>query len=211
MPPEKAAKKTAHKAARKAAKHPAKAAKKAAKKGASRHSDLRRAFEHLGRIEILDTLLASSTPAPLTTVVELARQQLTGGLDRTAAELLRAAEHLSFAALEAAGSPAEVSPALETAIAAEFEHLLARTADHRAPDHGSNARRTSKPSAGRNSKPADPLETLIPTLVKQAHAAHQARRFRVALELARAAEALAHLDLSGPIRLAAPVPRRTLR
>jgi hypothetical protein len=132
-------------------------------------------------------------------VVELARQQLTAGADLSAAELLRAAEHLSFAALEATNQPAEVSSGLEGAITAELLHLLTRAADHPGGKRPAGARAV-----------AHPVAALLPPLIEEARAAYQARTFRVALELARAAEALARVELTGPARLTASARSRRL-
>ena len=77
---------------------PKKAAKKVAKK-AAKHADpkhheardLRRAYEHLGRIESLQRAVTSGLQEGVATLVALAQQQLKGGNARNSAELLRAA------------------------------------------------------------------------------------------------------------------------
>ena len=63
----------------------------------------------------------------------LAEQQLSAGYARDAANLLRAAEHICFAALapeDRPGTVPMVSPDLKGAIAAELNHLMRRAEDH---------------------------------------------------------------------------------
>jgi hypothetical protein len=168
--------------AKKAAK---KSAKKAAKKAAHHHPshDLRRAYEHLGRIETLE-----SAPNSVSTLAALAQQELASGHGKSSADLLRAAEHLSFAALAPEGADTRVSPDLKAAIAAEYDHLLRRAADH-----------WSEPA------PRHPaVASLYPATLKQAQTAFKSAAYRQALELARAAEALAHITRQGPAKLPAP-------
>lgn len=179
--------------AKKAAKAAKKVAKKAAKK-AAKHTparDLRRAYEHLGRIEVLD-LLAEDKLDDISTTVGAAQAELAAGNAGNGAELLRAAEHLAFASLALRDSPARLSPELERAVTEEFEHLL-----RRAEANGPGKRRIE-----RNSKATgrDPLMRLVPATIAQARAAFKERAFRRALELARAAEALTHVEPT-PARL----------
>jgi hypothetical protein len=173
--------------AKKAAK---KSAKKAAKKAAHHHPshDLRRAYEHLGRIETLESALNPAAANSVSTLAALAQQELASGHGKSSADLLRAAEHLSFAALAPEGADTRVSPDLKAAIAAEYDHLLRRAADH-----------WSEPA------PRHPaVASLYPATLKQAQTAFKSAAYRQALELARAAEALAHITRQGPAKLPAP-------
>src|SRR5579864_4833167 len=87
--------------------------------------DLRRAYESLGRIDILEGALAGSPFCDVSALAALAQQELAANRPHDAAELLRAAEHLSFAALApyAAGCPTRISAELKTAVTAEFDHI----------------------------------------------------------------------------------------
>ena len=62
--------------------------------------DVLRAYEHLGRIDILEGGLAGSSYVDVNALANLAQQQLDSSRAENAAILLRAAEHISFAALE---------------------------------------------------------------------------------------------------------------
>ncbi len=167
MPAKKAAKKVASKAAKKAPHH-------------HPSRDLRRAYEHLGRIEILEGALVGSAYVEVSSLANLAEQQLVSGHAKNAADLLRAAEHISFAALapheSSTGTP-RVSAELKAAIAGEIDHLRQRAEDHWA--EGDDDRRV--------------LEGLYSRTLKQARMAYARGMYRPALELARAAEALAHV------------------
>jgi hypothetical protein len=166
---------TAKKAAKKVAN---KAAKKVAKK-AAKHvpgHDLRRAYEHLGRIEILDQMLGPRSPLDIAAVVTLARQELAAEAHRNAADLLRAAEHMSFAALSPDEPAATVSSELERAVRSEFERLFARAEAQEAM--------------------AGPIGDVLTTTLDAARGAFDGGFFRPALELARAAEALTHVEPS---------------
>jgi len=100
---------------------PKKAAKKAVKHHDLKHQeakDLRRAYEHLGRVEILQRALQQTHVEHVSTLAALAEQELQSGHIKDAADLLRAAEHLSFAALAGdSAKVADVSKDLENAIA----------------------------------------------------------------------------------------------
>ena len=191
MPPRKAAKK----AAKKTARHPA-----------HPHSahHIRRAYEHLGRIEVLEGALAGSSFRDVTALAALAQQQLLAGHAREAADLLRAAEHLSFAALAphdiARAANTRVSPDLKAAIAAEFEHLLDRARQHREEAHWNpqNVPRNSPPNASSLT-----LSALYARILEQAQRAYAAAAYRPALELARAAEAICHVSADNLLSLVA--------
>jgi hypothetical protein len=93
-------------------------AKKAAKKAAKSFEEksgkeLRRAYEHTSRVEILQRLLPPGTADAIATLVAYACRELDGKKNREAADLLRASEHLSFAALALPGQAnAPLSPEL---------------------------------------------------------------------------------------------------
>ena len=139
-------------------------------KAAGKH--LRRAFEHLGRVEALQTLTQSEA---ITTLVRLAQTSVDRTDARPAADLLRAAEHLSFAAVAAESkSSSTLSADLEEAVRREFRKLLERAEDHEL-------------AIGTT------LDRLLRQSVEDARKAFEDGSFRQALELARAAEALASL------------------
>ena len=162
-------------------------AKKAAKKAAKKHAhhrpahDLRRAYEHLGRIDVLEGALAGSPFSDVTMLVNSAQQQLAAGHHKDAADLLRAAEHISFAALapKDGGDFGRVPPDLKTAIADELNHLSRRAEE--LWDNVETPRRGT-------------LATLYARTLEQAHRAFVRGAYQPALELARAAEAIAHVE-----------------
>ncbi len=139
-------------------------------KGAGKH--LRRAFEHLGRVEALQTLTQSDS---ITTLVRLAQASIDHDVARPAADLLRAAEHLSFAAVVAQSrSSSSLSADLEEAVRREFRKLLEHAEEHEL-------------ALGTT------LDRLLRQSVEDARKAFEDGSFRQALELARAAEALASI------------------
>ena len=111
-----------------------KAAKKAPKKGPKHHDhhhgkDLRRAYEHLGRVEILRGSLKAADEIHL--LATEAQVRLKAGQTKDGADLLRAAEHLAFAQLAKTGRAAEqISAQLKEAVTEQFEHLTERADDH---------------------------------------------------------------------------------
>jgi len=168
-----------------------KTAKIAGGKSAHRSThDLRRAYEHLGRIEILEGALVGSPFCEVTALANLAQQQLAAGGAREAADLLRAAEHLTFAALaphSISGTvDAGVSSGLKAAIATEFEQLLhcAQQRKKQAPRDSEQAKKDVAAS------PYPTLSTVYNSTLEHARSAFAAAAYRKALELARAAEAL---------------------
>ena len=139
-------------------------------KGAGKH--LRRAFEHLGRVEALQTLTQADS---ITTLVRLAQASIDHDVARPAADLLRAAEHLSFAAVAAQSkSSGSLSADLEEAVRHEFRKLLEHAEDHEL-------------AIGTT------LDRLLRQSVEDARKAFEDGNFRRALELARAAESLASI------------------
>lgn len=186
MPAKKAAKKTA---------------KKTAKKLAHRHAahDLRRAYEHLGRVDILEGALAGTHFRFVSALADLAQQRLAQGHERDAADLLRAAEHICFAALAPVDRPTAVplvSIELRAAIADEVNHLLRRSQEHwiKADDEA----------------PHPTIASIYTAAVDQARVAFSSAAYRPALELARAAEALAHIAVRSGGRLSAGKPAHRL-
>ena len=174
-------------------KAPKKAAKKAANKPVHHTAhDLRRAYEHLGRVDILEGALAGSPFRDVSALAKLAQEELAASHFREAADLLRAAEHICFAALapeDHAGTAAPVSSELKAAIAAELHGLTGR------------AESNWSESETRDITPHETIAAIYITTLEQAGLAFATGSYRPALELARAAEALAHSTRRGSVRL----------
>ena len=147
------------------------APQKAAKKSVAK--DARRAFEHLGRVQSIATL-ASAEAAMLTTLVTTADTAFQSQRYEDSANLLRAAEHLAFAAIVKT-KPGQISPSLVQALQEEFHHLVERTEEHE-----------------RDS--ADAIERIYARMKAGAASAMRHHDYRRALELARGAEALTHIE-----------------
>ncbi len=173
---------------------PKKAAKKHAKKHEGKHhdkkhhagKDVRRAYEHLGRLEALQAVLPAGSVSQVRQLSELAQQAIRDDDSKSAADLLRAAEHLSFAALAAAGKEKLDNPALGEALTAEFEHLWGKAEEHW--DDGDDGR-----------EPV--VAALYAKSLEAAETAMQKGSYRRAMEFVRAAEALAHTDVRSAKRL----------
>ncbi len=131
MPPSEIAKKIAKKAAKKAAKKGAKKAPHHHHEG-PRHEgkDLRRAYEHLGRLTALESVLSSSVTAQIRMLTELAESALHADDAKSAADLLRAGEHLAFGSLASKAKARKLSETLEATLNAEYEHLVDKAAEH---------------------------------------------------------------------------------
>ncbi len=143
--------------------------------------ELRRAFEHLARIDVLEGALAGQAFCDVSTLVALALNELHAGNDHAAAELLTAAEHLCFAAQSPQGyssSTMRVFAELRHALDAEFDTLVRRAdvlrAQSTSPRHGT-------------------LSDLCTRTLKLAREAHREQSFGRAIELARAGELLADI------------------
>lgn len=179
MPPPK---KAAKKAAKKSAKHPDQ------KHHAGHHeaNDLRRAYEHLGRVESLERTLPGGFGEAVSLLKGMAQAEINAGHAKDAADLLRGAEHLSFAALagESARDHKLVSP-LPEAIAEKFDEL-----NRRADEHWNY--QEERPEV---------LTVLYQSARKGAVKAYKASHFFKALEFARAAEALAHVKSHASLKL----------
>jgi hypothetical protein len=179
-PPKKAAKKVAKKVAKKAAKHADPKHKEA--------KDLRRAYEHLGRIESLQRAGFATAETDVATLVSLAQQQLKDGHANNAADLLRAAEHLSFASLAAEHTKqTKVSGLVKDVLEEEYHHLTDKAAEH----WGSTKQRHTA------------VASLYKRSLQSSEQALKRGAYREALELVRAAESLAHVEKRGPEKLTA--------
>lgn len=173
--------------AKKAAK---KAAKKSAKKAAGHHHDkhhqtkeMRRAYEHMGRLEILRTSLKSSAEEDVAKLAKLAQRMIGSGYNKDAADLLRAAEHLGFAHLAGeVASSGQVSTELEESIAEHFEELTRRADEHWNDEHSIVA-------------------ALYKDARRSASKAFKQGAYHEALEYARAAEALSHVKQDRSLKL----------
>lgn len=160
---------------------PKKVAKKSPKHGDKKHEagkDLRRAYEHLGRLGALKESLPTTIVTRLGRLTTLAETNLKDGDDKNAADLLRAGEHLAFAALASKAKEQRLSDALLDAIHAEFEHLSDKTEEHR-EKHG-------------DAMPSE-IVALYDTMLAAASESFEKGAYRRALEFARGAEALAHV------------------
>jgi hypothetical protein len=175
-----------------------KAAKKAAKKGPGKHDphkatkDARRTFEHLGRVQVIADR-AVTEQASIQVLVSTADAAYRSQHYKESAELLRAAEHLSFAAIVESDSPG-MSEVLVGAIQEEFDHLL-----ERAEKHGAAAE-----------APAS-IRRIFERMAKQASSAMRRKAYRAALEFARGAEALSHIEAADQELLTAGVSPKRLR
>jgi hypothetical protein len=174
-----------------------KAAKNAAKKTANNLAhpghELRCAYEHLGRIEILEGTLAGSPFVDVAALANLAQQQLGSGYSRNAADLVRAAEHMCFGALAPSHvTDSLVAPDLKRAITTEFETLM-RSAEEHWEDEDQPVNRVV-------------ILDLFTRALDQARRAFTCGAFRPALEFARAAEALSRVGEGLP----ATIPDRGL-
>jgi len=142
--------------------------------------DLRRAYEHLARIDILEGALYGPAFCDVSALAALALNELKAGRTRDAADLLCAAEHISFAAQTPGGyaSAIGISDELRSAIHAEFENLVRRAGLSR-----------QSPSIARYG--------LVPEVcartLQMAQDAYTEELFGRALELARAADLLAEI------------------
>lgn len=177
---------------------PKKAAKKAAKKAPGMHDpnkcakDARRTFEHLGRVQAISSLTSGENQS-LTLLMTIADGAYQAKQYKESADLLRAAEHLSFAALHTA-STEFVAEDLKNTINEEFEHLIERSAEHSSDD--------ATPKA---------LLPLLARISSDAKAALQRGSLRSALEFARGAEALSHVHNLHSDALPAPATQKRLR
>ena len=175
-----------------------KAAKKAAKHvhhGDHDPKDLLHAYEHLGRIEILHGSLDKQAVKDIATLTMLAEQQLAGKRMKDAADLLRAAEHLSFGALNSSKAEKRIDPQLEEAIDKEFHHKLEKAEEHWAEKSYHH--------------PA--IEEIYTSVTERAEKAFENGAYRRALEFARGAEALAHVNVPNAKELESRAEAKNLK
>ena len=175
--------------------------KKAAKKAAAKHAhhddagkDLLRAYEHLGRVRVLHSLLEKAATKDISDLTKLAEQELASGHMKDAADLLRAAEHLSFGALNSSKAEKNVDANLVVAITKEFGHKLDRAEEHW--------------SDGDNHH--DTVGEIYSKTTERAQKAFDSTAYRQALELARGAEALAHVKVHETKQLGAGAEQHKL-
>lgn len=162
-------------------------AAKATKTSAAHHPnshDLRRAFEHFGRIEMMRASgLSAMSLGAVDIMVLFARHEWEAGFAHNAADLLRAAEHICFGARLFDSTLFEsIPPILHDSVIAHFRELM-----HRADHHWHDA--------------SHPFEFVAVYKFAQemANQAIERNAYQAALEYARAAEALAHLRLHSGI------------
>lgn len=171
---------------------PKKAAKKSAKDHGKKHhegKDLRRAYEHMGRLSGLEKLLAAEIAAQIDVLRELAQRSLQEGESKSAADLLRAGEHLGFGSLAPQAKASRLSEELAAAVNAEYEHLVDK-AGERWEKH-----ENERPGA---------IVAVYESMVESANVAFQKGAYRRALEFARGAEALAQVRGGGLALLEEP-------
>ena len=180
-------------------------AKKAAKKVAAKHAeskdperkDVRRAYEHLGRVEALQKSVTGDRSKSVHTLVALAEKELGKGHGRDAADLLRAAEHLSFAALASIGpTQGRVSGELKGAVKTKVEQLI-----HKAKRHWEESDESQHHAS---------VTALFGQSLEAAEQALDIGSYRQALELSRGAEALAHVKRHGSDQVDSGAGRRRL-
>ncbi len=177
-PPKKAAKKAAKEAAKKSAGHDHDKHHQA--------KDLRRAYEHMGRVAVLRQSSKSSATDAVAELTALAQGAIKDGHTKDAADLLRASEHLSFAVFAGEVSPiVRVSAELKESITEQFDELTRRADEHWGKEKEHSSILTEIYQSGRNSA----INTF------------KTRAYHQALEFARAAEALAHVKQHGPLEL----------
>lgn len=161
---------------------------KAAKKAAAKHAphenpalkDRRRAHEHLGRVEALNKSVEKPAAKDITTLTELAHQEIEAGHMKDAADLLRAAEHLSFGSIHPPKNEG-LDPELVAELTREFEGKLAKADEHWSGQE----------------EHLEGLEAVFEHAKERARKDFEAGAYRKGLELARAAEALGHVKVHG--------------
>lgn len=152
--------------------------------------DALRAYEQLGRVDILEGGLAGSAFVDVNVLANLAQQQLDCGHAENAAILLRAAEHISFAALapkRSAELTARIPEELKSAVASELKRLS---------QDAKNLWAQTKDGGDRGV-----IEKIFADALEQARIAFNCGAYRPALQLARAAEELAHVSRGLPATL----------
>lgn len=183
--PKESAKKVTDQATEKDAVKKTPAKKAAAKKAPAKHApdhaikDERRAHEHMARVEGLHKHVEKPAEKDIAKLTEIARNELKAGHMKHAADLLRAAEHLSFGSLHGPKAK-DVHPKL----AEEFEHEF-QSKMEKAEDHWSD-----------EDKHPEGLEEIYASVKERAQKSLDEGTYPAALELARAVEALSHVHES---------------
>jgi hypothetical protein len=178
---------------------PKKAAKKSVKNHDKKHpegkegKDLRRAYEHLGRLTTLEKHLPAAVTAQIAVLTDLAQKSLLAGESKSAADLLRAGEHLAFGSLASQAKATRVSEDLVATLNAEYEHLNDKADEHWQKHEG------DRPAA---------IEDVYDAMLQSASAAFHKGAYCRALEFARGAEALAHVRGGGLPLLEEPAPAK---
>lgn len=153
------------------------APKKAPAKAAPKHDDgkdLRRAHEHQSRVEALRSAVGKHT-TDIDTLTKLGEQELSDSHYKDAADLFRAAEHLSFGFLVSSKPAAHPDEKLAKSSQAEFESKLDKADEHWEDNEA--------------------LAGIYKKVLADAKQAFEEGAHFKALELVRAAEALAHVHL----------------
>jgi ATP-dependent protease HslVU (ClpYQ) peptidase subunit len=143
-----------------------------------RGKELRRAYEHLGRLSVLEKNVAGRSAVQIKRLTELAQRSLLAQDAKSAADLLRAGEHLAFGSLAATTRATRLSEALEQALRTEYEHLVEKAAEHW--------------KRHEQERPVEIAE-VYEAMLAAAEVAQVKGAYRRALEFARGAEALAHV------------------
>lgn len=149
-------------------------------------ADLLRVYAHLTHIDVLEGALSGPAFCDVSTLAALALGELGEGRDREAAALLRAAEHICFAAQTPRGyaSAMDLFEELRDAIEVEFETVMRRAEvfrkEHASPRHGV-------------------VPEVCTRTLQMAREAYSEGLFGRALELARAAELLAEIALRSAV------------
>jgi hypothetical protein len=157
--------------------------------------DLRRAFEHMNRVQCLHGSLKRTAARSIDVLAALAQQELTSGEEENAADLLRAAEHLAFAFLADDAVTDSLPPELLAAIHEQFERLQHKANEHWKEQH----------------KPHGELARIYEAAKTASAKALKEEQYHRALEFQRAAEALAHVELQPARKLAAGQKQRQLK
>jgi hypothetical protein len=166
--------------------------KKAAKKHAP-GKDLRRAYEHLGRVHKLMPLVSEADHSAIVELVQFSRDLVHHGSAKQAADLLRATEHLAFGCVRLSPDESSLAPEVIATIKEEFQSLMTRAEEF-----------------WEGETRADVVRSMYKRMRKEAALCLKQKQFREALELARGAEAITHVDASAPSQLAASLARKSL-
>jgi hypothetical protein len=155
-------------------------------------------FEQFGRIDSLEGGLSGLPFVNVSLLADLAQQQLDSGHPGNASALLRAAEHLCFAALAPKNSAqltANIPRKLKAAVTAEMNRLT------------NSAQQLWAATANTVNRAV--IEALYAAALADARLAFECGAYRPALQLARAAEALARVAEGLPATL--PGNRQLIR